>query len=482
MSWDPQQWASPKREGLLRKKGHVVRNWKERFFVLQGSNLFYFKSKGDAKPKGCIVLKGTYVAATKKVNRPFAFEVSDSRDGTAFFIHASTKAEMDAWIIAIEEASNHQVIGEASWGHTVNVTFSQEEGFSGLPKEWENLLSQNGITAEDFAGAENAVDEVVGLMTFFQDHVEGGVKPVKQALPDSADYNMDDLVNPADPLSIYKDLKEIGEGAAGKVYSGINTANKGELVAIKQMTLTTDTMQLLCTEMQIMKTSQHPNIVCYHDSFKVNNQLWVVMEIMDGGCLTEVLELYPQLEMTEPQIAYVCRETLRALNYVHSQNRVHRDIKSDNMLLNSKGEVKLADFGYAAQLTKGRRKRETVVGTPYWMAPELIRGHPYETKVDIWSTGIMLMEMCEGEPPYMEFPPLRALFLITTKGIPELKDGEKWSSDFKDFCGKALTKNVEDRPSAEELLNHPAMSRACTTEEFAPLLAVSQQMRAAEQY
>ena len=137
---------------------------------------------------------------------------------------------------------------------------------------------------------------------------------------------------------------------------------------------------------------------------------------------------------------------------------VRRAQKSDNILLNAKGEVKIADFGYAAQLTKKQKKRNTVVGTPYWMAPELIRGFDYGVGVDIWSTGIMVMEMAEGEPPYMEFPPLRALFLITTKGIPDLKE-PTWSPDFRDFVKKCLVKDTQDRPDGATLLRHPLLQK-----------------------
>ncbi len=155
---------------------------------------------------------------------------------------------------------------------------------------------------------------------------------------------------------------------------------------------------------------------------------------------------------------------MSALQYIHSLHRIHRDIKSDNILIADTGEVKLginciifaklfkADFGYAAQLTKQKDKRNTIVGTPYWMAPELIRGQNYDIKVDIWSTGIMCMEMAEGEPPYMEFPPLRALFLITTKGIPDLKEPSAWTSDFKDFLQRCLEKEADARPDASDLL------------------------------
>lgn len=248
------------------------------------------------------------------------------------------------------------------------------------------------------------------------------------------------------------------------------------------MTITGDNMKLLCTELKMMKDSHHPNIVDYIDSFIVDdNQLWVIMEYMDGGCLTDVLEQFETVKMTESQIARVCFETLKALSYIHSRHRIHRDIKSDNILLNMKGDVKLADFGYAAQLTQQQQKRRTVVGTPYWMAPELIRGHDYGVKVDIWSLGIMVMEMAEGEPPYMEYPPLRALFLITTKGIPPLKEPNKWSPEFLDFYAKCLEKDADKRPDANELLRHPFLKKACPPAELGPLILRAREAQQASQ-
>jgi serine/threonine protein kinase len=245
----------------------------------------------------------------------------------------------------------------------------------------------------------------------------------------------------------------------------------GVQVAVKKMPINGENVKLLCTEISIMKTSIHPNIVQYYDSFIVEtNQIWVIMELCDAGCLTDVLEQFDTVKMTETQIAHVCIQTLKALAYIHASHRIHRDIKSDNILLNTHGDVKIADFGYAAQLTQEQQKRRTVVGTPYWMAPELIRGHDYGVKVDIWSLGIMLMEMIEGEPPYMEFPPLRALFLITTKGIPPLQNAHTWSAELNDFYAKCLDKEVETRPDASQLLSHPFLQYACPPEEFAPII------------
>ena len=222
-----------------------------------------------------------------------------------------------------------------------------------------------------------------------------------------------------DPTKMFVNMVKVGEGAAGEVFLCTFTQTN-EQVAVKKMPLNAQNVKLLTSEIYIMKESRHKNVVAYIDSFRVESQLWVAMEYMGGGCLTEILEQFDYCQMSERHMAWVCKETLQGLKYIHSLHRIHRDIKSDNMLISHTGDVKIADFGYAAQLTQKKTRRNTIVGTPYWMAPELIRGQNYDTKVDIWSLGIMVMEMAEGEPPYMEFPPLRALFLITTKGIPEL--------------------------------------------------------------
>jgi len=270
-------------------------------------------------------------------------------------------------------------------------------------------------------------------------------------------------------------MAKIGEGAAGEVFLATHNTT-GSKVAIKKMEINGENMKLLVTEIGIMKTSIHDNIVHYYDSYIVDDkEMWVVMEFMGGGCLTDILEAFDSVKMSETQIAFVCRETLKSLAYIHAMHRIHRDIKSDNILLGSDGSVKLADFGYAAQLTQKQQKRNTVVGTPYWMAPELIRGHDYGTKVDIWSLGIMVMEMAEGEPPYMEFPPLRALFLITTKGIPGLKESHKWSADFQAFFSLCLEKEVSARPEAADLLKHAFMKRSCEGRDLIPVIQASRE-------
>lgn len=353
----------------------------------------------------------------------------------------------------------------------------------GLPTEWEVSL-KNTISKDEVIQNSDAVLDILKFQDQYAKKTsnEGsGTSSIpkkdqeENLLPKtSSQLSLRDLVGPSSNKDNYKSFHKIGEGAAGEVFVAVDKS--GQRVAVKKMIITADNLKLLCTEIEIMKDSKHPNIVSFIDSFIVDdNQLWVVMEYMDGGCLTDVLDLFETLRLDESQIAYISLECLKALNYIHSKHRIHRDVKSDNVLLNTKGLVKIADFGYAAQLTQQQQKRTTVVGTPYWMAPELIRGHDYGTKVDIWSLGIMLMELVEGEPPYMEHQPLRALFLITTKGIPPLKDSSKWSSEFRSFYDLCLEKDVEKRPEASELLDHPFLKKACIPSSLGTIVIKSNQ-------
>jgi len=340
--------------------------------------------------------------------------------------------------------------------HTIHVDFTTDTGFRGLPREWEVMLAGAQITKKDVMDNPDAVLDVLKFQSKAQKQQEADFS---EPLPVEKTVTLNDIVSKADPSELYTNYKLVGEGAAGQVYLATD-AKTGEKVAVKKMELTAQNIKLLTSEIHIMKETTHENVVHYFESFRVENQLWVVMEYMGGGCLTEILEQFEYVKMDEQQIAWVCQQVLNGLSYLHSHHRIHRDIKSDNILLGEKGEVKLADFGYPAQLTKARANRMTIVGTPYWMAPELIRGQEYGVRVDVWSLGIMIMEMAEGDPPYMEFPPLRALFMITTKGIPDLKEPGKWSPQFKEFVSLCLEKDPEKRPSANELLKHPYLKQA----------------------
>ncbi|OAD70890.1 hypothetical protein PHYBLDRAFT_114945 [Phycomyces blakesleeanus NRRL 1555(-)] len=276
------------------------------------------------------------------------------------------------------------------------------------------------------------------------------------------------VVTRGDPTDMYKKLKRVGQGASGSVYVAISLSTNTK-VAIKQMDLAHQPRkELIVNEILVMKESQHPNIVNFLDSFLVKNaELWVIMEYMEGGALTDVID---NNTMTEQQIATVCLESTAGLHHLHSQNIIHRDIKSDNILLNAHGQVKISDFGFCAKLTDQRNKRATMVGTPYWMAPEVVKQKEYGAKVDIWSLGIMAIEMIENEPPYLDEEPLKALYLIATNGTPTLKAPERLSRELKSFLAVCLCVDVRSRATSAELIEHDFLKKAGPLEILAPLL------------
>jgi len=427
--------------------------------VLQGSNLFYFKKKGSM-PLNCICIEDCIASPTS--GEPTEFTIQSMHFDRVFVLRTDTPAERTDWVEAISTAIDTNcsaVSAPQDLQHNFHVSFDPDSGYKGLPNDWKALLESSTLSAQEVMENQDAVLSVLNTQINYMTDKPQFTTELPESGPEA--LTLSDLVNKEDPLKLYTNLEPIGSGAAGEVFSAIDTKTKKK-VAVKKMKLSPEILKMLPGEISIMKQSVHPAIVSYFGSYLVGKEtIWVVMELMSGGCLTDIVQ-ETDLKLSEKVIAQIMKQTLEGLAYIHSKHVIHRDIKSDNVLIGGKGEVKIADFGYAAQLIKSARVRQTVCGTPYWMAPELIQGKDYDQKVDIWSLGVMMIECAENDPPYFEEDPVRALFRITTEGIPPLKEPNRWSDPFKDFLKQTVTRDPAARPSAAALLEHPFIKNAPT--------------------
>ncbi|XP_077047169.1 serine/threonine-protein kinase PAK 3-like [Agelaius phoeniceus] len=280
-------------------------------------------------------------------------------------------------------------------------------------------------------------------------------------------------VSEEEPAEKYLEVEQIGQGAFGTVYKGLDRATGGE-VAIKKMSLRGQNRERAVNEILLLKDKKNPNIVNSLDSFLVDGDLWLVMEYMDGGTLRDVVR---QMRMAEGEMAAVSRECLQGLDFLHSNRVIHRDLKSSNILLGMDGSVRLADFGLCAQLSPEQDQRSSMVGTAHWMAPEVVTRSPYGPKVDIWSFGIVTIEMVEGEPPYFRETAAMARALIRQNGTPQLQEPRRLSALLRDFLECSLEPDEERRWAAQELLQHPFLSSAKPLSSLTPLITAAKNLR-----
>ncbi|ELW48173.1 Serine/threonine-protein kinase PAK 6 [Tupaia chinensis] len=325
------------------------------------------------------------------------------------------------------------------------------------------------------------------------------------------------VVDQGDPRLLLDSYVKIGEGSTGIVCLA-REKHSGRQVAVKMMDLRKQQRrELLFNEVVIMRDYQHLNVVEMYKSYLVGEELWVLMEFLQGGALTDIVS---QVRLNEEQIATVCEAVLQALAYLHAQGVIHRDIKSDSILLTLDGRVKLSDFGFCAQISKDVPKRKSLVGTPYWMAPEVISRSLYATEVDIWSLGIMVIEMVDGEPPYFSDSPVQAMKRLRDSAPPRLRNshkhinlssttaqpGHSWATDgtarvpgatdpalpqadlhllspppeytchlcpspvLRDFLERMLVRDPQERATAQELLDHPFLLQTGLPECLVPLI------------
>uniref|UniRef100_H2Y4H4 non-specific serine/threonine protein kinase n=1 Tax=Ciona savignyi TaxID=51511 RepID=H2Y4H4_CIOSA len=411
------------------------------------------------------------------------------------------------------------ISGPSNFEHRVHTGFNEDEGkFIGLPIQWQSIIPEVKNRPKPFVDARHItpVPKIItgrgnkkGVLSNLsaisvtrsnslrkesppesrklnsrrKEAIGPGVSVAPPAAQKALGTNHDSqtitndefraalqmVVCPGDPRESLENFVKIGEGSTGVVCIATQRGT-GHHVAVKKMNVRRQQRrELLFNEVVIMRDYHHENIVDMYSSFLVGDELWVVMEYMEGGALTDLVTRH---RLNEPQIATVCVSVLNALAYLHSQGVIHRDIKSDSILLTKDLTVKLSDFGFCAQISSDVPKRKSLVGTPYWMAPEVVSRSPYGPEVDIWSLGIMIMEMVDKEPPYFDEAPLHAMRRIRDMPPPKLKHPHKVNPPPHSHLvpiDQILVRDPSTRSTASELLQHPFLRKSSPHKSIGPI-------------
>lgn len=365
-----------------------------------------------------------------------------------------------------EPASPPKLVIGSPQGLKVNVSMKVDPratwGISGLPASWKAILQKSGITKERILENHAEAMKVLQFVAEGQMNVQIPLpteKKLQEKMKETAQ------IVEKNPDKLYEKLEKLGEGGGGVVYK-IKSKHDGSILAVK----ISDTEELKFIEKEIAYhalSENHKNIVNYHETFLWNEEVWIIMDLVDGGCLTDILGEENPKPWNEPLISYVMHECLQALFFMHNQHLLHRDIKSDNVLVGRDGTVRLADFGFAVGLSKEKSRRNSTVGTPFWMAPEVIESKAYDDRCDIWSLGITGIELVNDEPPHMDKPQIEALLDIVTQPSPKPRNLDVWSEDFLDFLEHCLEKDFEKRWHASQLLEHKFLDKKAIQTVFA---------------
>eukprot|EP01061_Rhynchopus_euleeides_P040553 TRINITY_DN6987_c0_g2_i1.p1 TRINITY_DN6987_c0_g2~~TRINITY_DN6987_c0_g2_i1.p1 ORF type:complete len:628 (+),score=248.39 TRINITY_DN6987_c0_g2_i1:142-1884(+) len=497
----------------------LVTPWRRRYFIIYGRFLLWFQSDDESsKSLGCYYLPGLAALKEAKGKRQFCLRVvpaAPRRPGDKWkeliiapLEGTDEEREVDAWRETFTDYSHSAVaVGEPDELETIHSVRKDRSGTTalgllGLPPVWEHVLQEEGFTAEDFKVHRDTLRMVVDFarenqqaMTEPASHVHPKVRIVfpsfeddeapgerasratlngtapanasmQSLVPHHALASLQELVAEGDPSELYSGFVKLDSGSQGEVYRATRKSDN-TVVALKKIFIRKPVKEIpaLVNEIKIMSGSSHPNIINFYDCYRPNDgTLWISMEYMSGGKLTDLISRNDSF--SDEDVAYVAKTLCSALAYLHDKGLLHRDIKSDNVLIDkATGKLALADFGFGADLTDGRKFRETVVGTPYWMAPEVIRGDPYDDKADIWSLGILLLELVDGEPPNIHLSQMKALYTIVSSPPPEPKS--RRSPDLHAFVAQCLQTLPEERATAKHLMEHAFLSAAHPQETFA---------------